>query len=463
MDYGDDGYLHYSARVSGSSFGCDNNQATQYITQFLAFQCLQAYQARGLYQLGIADHYPEIESKNYGCITPSQTQADMSVWVADDSARYISYAHAGLLPSSIEAKLDEASVENMKVCISLVSAEDEMLSAISCSTACAARNECVTELTLHRRYSLTHSLTHLLTHSLTHRVLAAESNSKVELKKKRMISLFNPTLSLQRKNLVASLIRASAATSLIDVGCGDGPLITHCLSSTKGQQGYVESLQMIAGIDISDKNLMRIGRVVDTIKYDYDESIDLNLFRGCAITSSLEPLKRISTSWDVVTCIEVIEHLPSLSDATLVVARLLNELTPKYLVITTPNYDSNEVIKALESRFYIDPNEASGAFQCWMAGNGRCFREEDHKFELTRQEFADWIDGVLQLVNPLYGTEIVYLGNSLDERIDSGQRVDGATQAVVFIRESMRGHVPLSGSCGPEIELVQSVKLVKNV
>ncbi len=446
LDYGDDGYLHYSAHVSGSSFGCDNNQVVQYITQFLAFQYLQVYQARGLHQLGIDDHYPAIESKYFGCMTSSQTQIDMSIWVANESARYISYAQSGLLPLSIEAKLEEALVENMKICISLVSAEDEMLSAISYSTACSGtRKEHRTELTLQCK------------------VLAAESNRKAELKKKRMISLFNPTLSFQRKNLVTSLIRASAATSLLDVGCGDGTLLTHCLSCAKGQQGYVETLQTIAGIDISDKNLMRVGRVVDTIKYDYDHAINLSLFLGCAITSSFEPLKRINTSWDVVTCIEVIEHLPTLNDAITMVARLLNELTPKYLVITTPNYDSNDVIKALESRFYMDPNEASNAFQCRMASNGRYFREEDHKFELTRQEFAAWIDAVLELVHALYRTETVYLGNSLDERIDCGQRVDGATQVVVFIRESMRDHAPVYGTCGPDIQLIQSVQIVKNV
>jgi SAM-dependent methyltransferase len=275
-----------------------------------------------------------------------------------------------------------------------------------------------------------------------------------------MISLFNPTLSMQRKNLVTSLLRATAATTLLDMGCGDGPLLTHLLSSLRGQQGHVETLKTVVGVDISDKNLARISRILETGKCDYANPVEFRLFEGCAITCNFEPLQK--TTWDVVTCIEVIEHLPSIADATTAISRVLNELTPKYLLVSTPNYDSNDVIKSLESRFYMDPSEAAQAFQGRLASNGRTLREEDHKFEFTRQEFRDWIDAVLALTGPQYRPEVTFIGNSLDERMGCGSCVEGATQVVVFELQSLRDCVPPVGcGRGPDLQLFQNVTIVK--
>ena len=48
-----------------------------------------------------------------------------------------------------------------------------------------------------------------------------------------------------------------------------------------------------------------------------------------------------------MVCIEVIEHLPSLADATQAAVNVLTILQPKLACFTTPNYEANRIIKAI--------------------------------------------------------------------------------------------------------------------
>ena len=108
--------------------------------------------------------------------------------------------------------------------------------------------------------------------------------------------------------------------------------------------------------------------------------LTLSLYNG----SIIEPDVRFRGA-DVIACIEVIEHLYT-ETLDNVPHALFGILTPKVVVITTPNCEYNVLFK-----------------------NFSGMRHYDHKFEWTRKEFESWCSNIVDKYP--YNMEISGVGN----------------------------------------------------
>ena len=148
-------------------------------------------------------------------------------------------------------------------------------------------------------------------------------------------------------------------------------------------------------------------------------------------TSSSSPSNQ-PKRYQAISCIEVIEHLPSKHDAALALETILCKYKPDFAFFSTPNYESNGAIRraatnmnpknipknTLEnspksSKGIIKGKKISSESSSSISASAsnlknenqlnvpmdmdvvevevpESFRESDHKFEFTRQQFRDW-------------------------------------------------------------------------
>jgi 3' terminal RNA ribose 2'-O-methyltransferase Hen1 len=163
------------------------------------------------------------------------------------------------------------------------------------------------------------------------------------------------SLNEQRISAVIAALKSTDSKRVIDLGCGEGKLISALLED----RGFEE----IVGMDVSHRAL---ERAQDRLRFDRMPSKlreRLKLIQGSLTYRD----KRLS-GFDAATVIEVIEHLDEARLATF--GRVLFEFArPSTVVLTTPNIEYNVRFEGLPA--------------------GR-FRHKDHRFEWTRDEFKNW-------------------------------------------------------------------------
>jgi 3' terminal RNA ribose 2'-O-methyltransferase Hen1 len=163
------------------------------------------------------------------------------------------------------------------------------------------------------------------------------------------------SLAEQRRGAVIAALRAAGASSVADLGCGEGALVAALLADT--------SFRSIVATDVSMRSLemaarkLRLDTMPDPIRQR------LQLFQ-----SSLTYRDARLTGLDAAVLMEVIEHVDPTRLAALERC-VFREAAPATVIVTTPNVEYNV-------RF---PDLPSGAF-----------RHRDHRFEWTRAEFAGW-------------------------------------------------------------------------
>lgn len=203
-----------------------------------------------------------------------------------------------------------------------------------------------------------------------------------------------PSLHDQRLGAVLGVLRASGATSVVDLGCGEGRLLRLLLEEGK--------FTRIVGMDVSHRSLeiahdrLRVERMPDRQRQR------LTLLHG-----SLVYRDRRLEGFDAAAVVEVIEHLdpPRLR----AFERVLFEFArPSTVVLTTPNAEYNV-------RF---PTLAAGTF-----------RHRDHRFEWTRDEFEAWVASVARRFG--YAARVAPVGPVDDA-------VGAPTQMGIFTREGPR-------------------------
>ncbi|WP_109773500.1 3' terminal RNA ribose 2'-O-methyltransferase Hen1 [Quadrisphaera granulorum] len=205
-------------------------------------------------------------------------------------------------------------------------------------------------------------------------------------------------LAVLRREAVLAVLREAGATSVVDLGCGEGALVRELLRDPR--------FTRVVGADVSARELEKAARRIGA------GSTTGNL--PDSVAARLELLQTSATyrddrlaGVDAVTLVEVVEHLdpprlPALERSVFAHAR------PRTVVVTTPNAEHNVRYPAL----------AAGAF-----------RHPDHRFEWTRAEFAAWASDVAERRG--YVVVIKPVGQDDDE-------VGPPTQMAVFTRRDAK-------------------------
>ncbi|MGB7280855.1 MAG: 3' terminal RNA ribose 2'-O-methyltransferase Hen1 [Candidatus Acidiferrum sp.] len=183
---------------------------------------------------------------------------------------------------------------------------------------------------------------------------AAELHSAEELVLEDRISL-----NQQRLGSVLAALRQSGAKRILDLGCGEGRLLSLLLVDT----AFTE----ITGIDVSPRVLEKAAQRLRLDSLPPRKRERIKLLQGSLMYKD----SRLS-GYDAAAVVEVVEHLdpPRLAAFERV---LFEQARPATIVMTTPNREYN------------------AKFETMPAGT---MRHKDHRFEWTRPEFQSWSNRV---------------------------------------------------------------------
>jgi 3' terminal RNA ribose 2'-O-methyltransferase Hen1 len=198
-----------------------------------------------------------------------------------------------------------------------------------------------------------------------------------------------PTLlaELRRKAVVAQL-RAEGASTVVDLGCGEGALLRELVPDP--------SFAKVLGVEVSARALQLAERRLNLDRLPDSQRDRLQLIQSSAVYRD----ERLA-GYDAVVLMEVIEHidpprLPALERA------VFGHANPRSVLVTTPNVEFNVRYESLPA--------------------GR-LRHRDHRFEWTRAEFAAWAETTAAAYG--YAVRYVPIG-------DEDTEVGSPTQLAVF-------------------------------
>jgi 3' terminal RNA ribose 2'-O-methyltransferase Hen1 len=167
------------------------------------------------------------------------------------------------------------------------------------------------------------------------------------------------SLHEQRLGTVLGALKASGATSVLDLGCGEGKLLRLILAERQ--------FTRITGMDVSHRALESAADRLRLDRLPPARRQRLTLLHG-----SLMYRDARLAGHEAAAVVEVIEHLDPPRLAAF--ERVLFECArPDTIVLTTPNREYNVLFPALPA--------------------GR-FRHRDHRFEWTRAELAAWCERI---------------------------------------------------------------------
>lgn len=185
------------------------------------------------------------------------------------------------------------------------------------------------------------------------------------------------TLHDKRLLLTAEKIIESGAERVIDLGCGEGKLIKELLK----QKQFLE----IVGMDVSYNELLKAKE-----KLHYDEMPPKQKERIKLFQGSLTYRDTRIEGFDAAAVVEVIEHL-DLNRLKAFERVLFEYAKPKTIILTTPNQEYNVM---------------------WETLDAEVMRHDDHRFEWTRAEFANWANNIAELYN--YNLELLPIGDEIE-------------------------------------------------
>jgi 3' terminal RNA ribose 2'-O-methyltransferase Hen1 len=195
-------------------------------------------------------------------------------------------------------------------------------------------------------------------------------------------------LNDQRLDAVEQQLDACGASSVIDLGCGEGKLLRRLLKKWQFRE--------IVGVDVCVASLEIAAKRLRLRELPAFQSERVKLLHG-----SLMYRDRRFDGFDAAAVVEVIEHLdpPRLSAFEQVVFK---HARPNTIVLTTPNSDYNVM---------------------WPSLPAGKFRHPDHRFEWSRNEFRTWAQHIADTYG--YTFEILPVG-------EEDPSVGSPTQMAVF-------------------------------
>lgn len=185
------------------------------------------------------------------------------------------------------------------------------------------------------------------------------------------------SLNEERLSTVLAVLKESGAKKVIDLGCGEGHLLSLLLKD--------KQFENILGMDVSIRSLERAGRKLNLETLPPAKRKRIELIHGSLMYKD----KRFN-GYEAAAIIEVIEHLdaPRLAAFERVVFEFAK---PKTVIVTTPNREYNVT---------------------WENLGKDKLRHGDHRFEWTREEFCQWCNTITEKFN--YQVKFFSIGKELD-------------------------------------------------
>ncbi|NXF52312.1 HENMT methyltransferase, partial [Oceanites oceanicus] len=171
------------------------------------------------------------------------------------------------------------------------------------------------------------------------------------------ITKFTPPLYQQRYQFVKDLVGKYRPKKVADLGCADCTLLW--------MLKFCSCIEVLAGLDICASVMKEKMHRLSPLPGDYlqpaERSLTVTLHHG-----SVAHKDPCMLGFDLVTCIELIEHLEQ-SELKKFPEVVFGFMAPSIVVISTPNSDFNPLLPGMT-----------------------LFRHPDHKFEWNRAQFQSW-------------------------------------------------------------------------
>jgi 3' terminal RNA ribose 2'-O-methyltransferase Hen1 len=166
----------------------------------------------------------------------------------------------------------------------------------------------------------------------------------------------NTSLHEARLSAVHDALQVSGAKSVLDLGCGPGPLLARLACRPH--------FRLIVGVDKSLRALQSLERRLNRGGLSGDGRIRL-------LHASFTEPNRDLRGFDAAVLVETIEHIEPDKLSCIEVA-VFTRCRPKTVIITTPNRECNDLLGV----------------------PGHRLRHPDHRFEWPRDKFRSWAGGV---------------------------------------------------------------------
>ncbi|KAG0196936.1 Small RNA 2'-O-methyltransferase [Mortierella sp. NVP41] len=230
---------------------------------------------------------------------------------------------------------------------------------------------------------------------------------------------FFPPLWQQRRNVARRILEENNATSVVDFGCGEAALLSLLIWETTGDY----PITRLAGVELREERLQLAAEACQPQDFELGSNLRVNPLTIDLFQGSIDRPDARLIGFDALVCLEVVEHLdpPVLEKFWSVI---LGTLKPKLVIVSTPNAEFNVYFPQLN---YGTPESI--------------FRNDDHRFEWTRQEFQDWCNAAAGQ----YGYDVSYTGTGALPGYDPA--VGLCTQfAVLHAQNPSQQHVPATPS-----------------
>ncbi|NWW76656.1 HENMT methyltransferase, partial [Climacteris rufus] len=183
---------------------------------------------------------------------------------------------------------------------------------------------------------------------------------------------FKPSLSKQRHQFVKDLVEKYKPKKVADLGCADCSLLW--------MLKFCSCIEVLAGLDICASVMEEKMHTLSPLATDYlqpsERSLTITLHHG-----SVAHKDPCMLGFDLVTCIELIEHLEE-SELQKFPEVVFGFMAPSMVVISTPNSEFNPLFPGL--KFYRHPDHKfewnQAQFQSWALETARCY---DYSVEFT--------------------------------------------------------------------------------